>query len=132
MKHLDEVARRKVSGPEGWAVCAWERIGTGNDFVVTGGVPRLLKAGPRKGKPTWRDVPTQKAVVTGAEIEAEKARYEAHTGKCSDCTGKGEVFSSWSAADGIKYRKCQRCDGSGGRPNVGIEPHLPARRNDEQ
>lgn len=115
-------SRRKVAGPEGWEVCAWERIGDGNDLVVTGGVPRLLKTGPRKGKPTWRDVPTQKAVVTGAEIEAEKARYEEQTGKCSDCMGKGEVFANWSAADGVKHRRCKRCDGTGERPNVGGEP----------
>lgn len=117
MSHLDEVARCKVNGPEGWAVFAWERIGDGNDLVVTGGVPRLLKAGPRKGKPTWRDVPTQKAVVTGAEIEAEKARYEADTGKCSDCMGSGQVFASWSQAEGKKYRACGRCGGTGERPN---------------
>lgn len=109
MSHLDEVARRKVNGPEGWVVCAWERIGDGNDLVVTGGVPRMLKAGPRKGKPTWRDVPTQKAVVTKAEIEAEKVRYEADTGKCGDCMGKGEVFASCSVAEGTKYRPCKRC-----------------------
>lgn len=117
MSHMDEVARRKVSGPEGWAVCAWERIGDGNDLVVTGGVPRVLKAGPRKGKPTWRDVPTQNAVVTEAEIEAEKARYEADTGKCGDCYGKGEVFASWDHIEGVKHRKCGRCGGSGERPN---------------
>ena len=121
MSHLNEVARRKVNGAEGWAVCAWERIGDGNDLVVTGGVPRLLKTGPRKGKPTWRDVPTQKAVVTGAEIEAEKARYEADTGKCSDCMGSGQVFASWSQAEGKKCCTCGRCGGTGERPNVGAK-----------
>lgn len=117
MGHLEEVARRKVNGPDGWAVCRWERIGAGNDLVVTGGVPRVLKSGPRKGRLTWRDVPTQKAVVTGAEIEIEKVRYEANTGKCGDCMGNGEVFASWSAAEGIKHRPCMRCGGTGERPN---------------
>jgi hypothetical protein len=106
MSHLDNVARRKVNGPEG------------SDLVVSGGVPRLLKAGPRKGKPTWRDVPTQRAVVTRAELDAEKARYEADTGKCSECMGTGKVLASWSAAEGVKYRPCKRCDGTGERPNV--------------
>lgn len=118
MSHLDNVARRKVNGPEGWAVCAWEVIGEGSDLVVTGGVPRLLKAGPRKGKPTWRDVPTQRAVVTRAELDAEKARYEADTGKCSECMGSGKVLASWSATEGVMYRPCKRCDGTGERPNA--------------
>ena len=118
MNHLDEVARRKVAGPEGWEVCGWERIGTGNDLVVEGGVPRLLKAGPKKGKKTWRDVPVQKAVVTEAELKAEHARYEAETGNCGDCFGKGEVFASWSASEGVKHRPCKRCEGTGKTPNA--------------
>lgn len=111
MSHLDEVAKRKVSGPDGWEVYGWERVGS--DLLVEGGVPRLLKAGPRKGQKTWRDVPVQKAVVTSAELTAEHDRYEAETGKCGDCYGKGEVFASWSATEGTKYRQCQRCGGTG-------------------
>lgn len=114
--HMDEAARRKVGGPEGWQVCAWERIGDGNDLVVEGGVPRLLKSGRHKGKPTWRDVPTQKTVVTGAEIEAEKTRYMAETGKCAECYGKGQVMASWSVVDGVKHRTCRRCNGTGAAP----------------
>ena len=114
--HLDAVARRKVSGPDGWEVCAWERIGDTGDLIVQGGVPRLLKSGPRKGEKTWRDGPVQKAVVTRAELDAEHARYEAETGKCGDCYGRGEVLKSWSAAEGLKHRECKRCAGSGNAP----------------
>lgn len=126
MSHLDTVARRKVSGPDGWEVCGWERIGGGPDLVVEGGVPRLLKAGPRKGDKTWRDVPVQKAVVTREELEAEHARYEVATGKCGDCYGKGEVFASWHHVEGTKYRKCERCGGTGERPNVRAKRLEPA------
>lgn len=122
MSHLDTIARRKVSGPDGWEVCGWERIGGGNDLVVEGGVPRLLKSGPKKGKKTWRDVPVQKAVVTSDELKAEHARYEAETGNCGDCYGKGEVFASWDHVEGTKYRKCERCGGTGERPNVRAKP----------
>ena len=118
MTHMDEVAKRKVSGEDGWEVCGWERIGEGNDFVVEGGVPRMLKAGPRKGKKTWRDVPMQKAVVTGDELRAEHSRYEEETGKCGDCYGKGEVFSSWSVTEGTKMKPCRRCGGIGYRPSA--------------
>jgi hypothetical protein len=117
MSHLDTIAKRKVSGPEGWVVCGWKLIGDGNDLVVEGGVPRLLKAGPNKGSNTWRDVSVQKAVVTGEELKAEHARYEADTGKCGDCYGKGEGFASWHHVEGTKYGKCKRCGGTGKRPN---------------
>lgn len=118
MTHLDAVARRKTGGQEGWEVCAWERIGEGRDLLVKGGVPRELKAGPRKGKTTWRDVPTQKAVVTGDELDAEHARYEAATGNCGDCFGKGKVLRRWSAADGVVMKPCARCGGTGKTPNA--------------
>ena len=119
MNHMDEVARRKVNGPEGWETCGWERIGDGNDFIVNGGVPRMLKAGKRKGQKTWRDSVIERAVVTDAELKAEHARYEAATGKCGDCFGKGEVFASWSAAEGVKHRACKRCAGTGSAPTTG-------------
>jgi hypothetical protein len=32
--------------------------------------------------------------------------------------GTGKVLASWSAAEGVKYRPCKRCDGTGERPNV--------------
>ena len=120
MSHLNAVARRKVSGPEDWEVCGWEKIGAGNDLVVEGGVPRLLKAGAKKGQKTWRDVPVQKAVVTSDELKAEHARYEAETGNCGDCYGKGEVFASWSVTEGTKHRECKRCGGTGKRPTAEV------------
>lgn len=113
MNHMNTIAKRKVSGPEGWEICIWERIGSGDDFVVEGGVPRLLKSGPRKGRNTWRDVPLQKTVVTGDELKAEHAWYEADTGNCGDCFGAGEVFAGWHHVHGTTLRKCKRCDGKG-------------------
>lgn len=116
MDHMNEVARRKVNGPEGWEICGWERLGDGRDFVVEGGVPRLLTRGPRKGHKRW-DGPRLKTVVTGAEIDAEHARYEADTGNCGDCGGTGEVLAGWSAKDGTKLEPCPRCGATGKTPN---------------
>lgn len=115
MDHMNEVARRKVGGPEGWEICIWERIGEGRDMVVSGGVPRLLTRGRRKGQMTW-DNPLQKAVVTAAEIAAEHSRYEAETGNCGDCYGTAEVFARWSAINGTETKPCQRCGSTGKAP----------------
>jgi len=122
MNHMNAVAKRKVGGTEGWEICAWERIGDGRDFVVEGGVPRLLKQGPRKGRKTW-DGPRQKTVVT---IDAEHARYEEETGNCGDCGGTREAFQSWSAKDGVKMKVCSRCAGTGKRPNAKVSGAGPA------
>jgi len=117
MNHMEAVARRKVGGADDWQYCRWERIGEGRDMIVEGGIPRTLKSGPRKGERTWRGQPTQKAVVTGDEIDAEHARYEADTGNCGDCFGSGQVFARWSKANGIEKKTCQRCGGTGAKPS---------------
>lgn len=115
--HMNAVARRKVNGPEGWEYFKWERVGEGADFIVEGAVPRLLKSGPRKGQKTWKGCPSQKTVVTGAEIDDEHARYEAATGNCGTCGGTGEVFASWRHDEGVTMKPGKRCDGEGKAPN---------------
>lgn len=107
--HLYAVAIRK-SGIEGWEPYAWERVG--EDVMLTGGIPRLLTRGPRKGQRTWDGKGTS-VVVTRGEESAEEARYVAETGNCGKCQGDGKVFASWSIADGTKYRECKPCTGTG-------------------
>ncbi len=116
MNHMETVARRKAGGSDAWEFCAWESVGEGG-MIVEGGIPRLLKAGPRKGKKTWRDMPTQKVVVTAAEIDVEHARYEAETGKCGDCFGNGQKFARWSQANGVELKECGPCKGTGVAPS---------------
>lgn len=111
--HVNNVAKNKMNIP-GWEPFAWEVIG--NDGVlVTGGIPRLLKRGPRKGEKTW-DGKGDKIVVVKSEIDAEMQRYERETGKCQDCFGTGRVFAGWSAASGKRTRACKRCAGDGTSP----------------
>lgn len=107
--HMDAVAIRKA-GIEGWEPFAWERVG--EDSLVTGGIPSLLKSGPRKGKKTWRGKGTS-VVVTRAEVDAEAARYSAETGNCAECYGEGQVFASWHHIDGTKYHPCKACGATG-------------------
>lgn len=106
--HMDAVAIRKA-GIEGWEPFKWERAG--EDFIITGGIPRLLKSGPRKGRKTWDGKGTS-VVVTRAEVEAQAAAYAAETGNCPECYGSGEVFKSWHHIDGTKYKTCSKCKGS--------------------
>lgn len=122
MRHLDVVAKRRVGGSEGWEVYHWERIGDGDDLVVEGGVPRLIESGPLKGEMAW-DGPGQQAVVTGGELDAEVKRYEEEMGKCGGCGGTG--VRCWHA--GLRretWRRCVRCNGTGGRPDgAATQPH---------
>lgn len=109
--HMETVAIRKAGIP-GWEPYLYERIG--NDGVLmTGGVPRLLKSGPRKGKKTWDRKGGTKVIVTHSECDAEKAAYIDRTGNCGECFGKGEVTIGWSAADGTKRAACKVCAGTG-------------------
>lgn len=107
--HMDAVAIRKA-GIEGWEPFKFQLVG--EDSLITGGIPRLLKSGPRKGRKTWDGKGTS-VVVTRSEVEAEAARYAAETGNCSKCYGEGKVFKSWNHIEGTKHKECPNCKGSG-------------------
>jgi len=111
--HIESVARRKLAPlPEGWEPWKYERVGP-DATMVTGSVPRILTRGKNKGQKRWPK-PGQAVVVTDAERDAEFARYEAETGVCGKCFGRGEESAGWHYKTGTKYRTCRRCKGSGG------------------
>lgn len=112
IQHMDVVAIAK-SGVEGWEPFKYEMIG--KDSLITGGVPRILTKGPRKGRKTWDGAGTA-VVVTKDEVEAEAARYTAETGNCATCYGEGKVFASWHHIEGTTYRECNVCTGTGKAP----------------
>jgi hypothetical protein len=113
MSHIETVARRKVGGAPEWECFRLERIGAERDTLVEGGIPRTITRGNRRGQKTWKGGSAQKAVVTGAEIDAEHARYELDTGMCGDCFGRGYVCYGWSIEHGSKSKPCPRCFGRG-------------------
>lgn len=77
-------------------------------FRITGGKPRTLKSGPRKGKLTVEPGTSIEVYVTRAEMLAEEQAYEDETGKCRACVD-GKVRRN-SAFVG-----CERCVGTGKR-----------------
>ena len=109
-----EVATRKAS-VKGWQWFASRVVGDAPDaaFIVTGGVPRLLKTGPRKGYPIWDRKAATEVVVTRAEVDAAEAAYEAKTGRCRRCAGSKVHMTKASVEHGVTYSTCWRCKGTG-------------------
>lgn len=108
-----EVATRKAK-TAGWKWCSVRIVGEDRDvFLVVGGVPRVLKSGPRKGQETWDSKSTTEIAVTRAEAEAEAAAYEATTGKCRRCAGSKVHMTASSTTRGVTYSKCWQCGGTG-------------------
>lgn len=113
------VSREKLGMPIEWECYKWEKIGTTDDVLVTGGLPRLITRGPRKGRKTW-DGAGAKVVVTQGEIEAAKLAYEAETNRCHRCGGDGQEWCGWSAAEGNRYKPCTRCNATGVAPSAPV------------
>ena len=112
-RFLFEIATRKARVP-GWQWFASRVVGDGDDaaFIVTGGIPRLLKAGPRKGCQTWDRKVATEVVVTRAEVDAAEAAYEAAIDWCRRCAGS-KVHMVASGENYVKYGQCWRCKGTG-------------------
>jgi hypothetical protein len=112
MPHHTAVGMRKAGSPDGFQFFCWERIGT-DALKLTGCVvTRSYAKGPRKGRPCYNGKRVS-VVVTDAEAEAERTRYELETGQCGECMGSGQVFRSWSVDEGTKTRPCDVCGASG-------------------
>lgn len=109
--HIDKIAQRK-SGIEEWEACSWEKL-DGDDCLVTGGIPRLIKSGKNKGRKTWRDSSITIFCVTKEELSDERKRYEKETGLCSYCFGDGKTIKSWNVKTGTEYKDCNNCNGTG-------------------
>jgi hypothetical protein len=96
---------------EGWKAYKWEDCD--GDSIVTGDIPYgVYRSGPRKDRPRFKG-PGRRVVITKAELQVIATAYEAETGKCWECKGTGQTWAGRSIAEGNKYRKCQRCAGTG-------------------
>jgi hypothetical protein len=114
ISHLAAVAIKK-SGIANWEPYFYEVVGS-DAFLIKGGIPRLLKSGPRKGQKTWDAKSATKLIVTKIEVAAERARYERETGNCSNCFGEGKVTASarMQGTEVIRtYRPCPNCSATG-------------------
>lgn len=115
MHHMDTVAKQKAGGIEGWEPWFYERITGG--LIIKGGVPRLITRGSRKGKKTWDKGSSQTVLVSFDDIDRERQRYEAETGRCGECYGEARVVIA-AGSCGTKYKPCPECNGTGLAPNV--------------
>lgn len=111
LPHWLRALYRKVGIP-GWEAYIWERVGNTYDVICTGCVPNgVYSKGPRKGRPRYKDgTQDGKYVLTSAEVEAERIRWESETGKCGECYGRGEVLAGWNKDEGKRYRPCPKCN----------------------
>lgn len=76
------------------------------------------QAGKRTGQPNWRKATNrQPLIVAWDDWQAAIVAWEQRNGLCSGCVGTGEEFFSWSATDGVTYRQCHDCGGTG-TPNA--------------
>jgi hypothetical protein len=120
MNLLTEHAREMVNAPPEWDAWLLEVLGDvqgPNRMIhVRGGVARPVQRGKRKGQPNWakRDRAMDRdAYFSVEDHEAWLRQWEAKTGKCSKCTGKGQEFAGWNIETGTKMRQCRKCGGTG-------------------
>ena len=106
--------------PDGWRWFNTEFKGESRAtgvFIVKGAVfGEVFKSGKNKGKPNpAKRTDERELVITPAQLDEFKARWEQTNGKCSECYGEGKTVKSISA-EGKTYRDCSRCKATGKAP----------------
>ncbi len=97
--------------PENWYWCRWEALDGGT--VVTGSESTISKSGKR----TWKGKDErQKVIITDADVQDQKDKYESETGNCWKCCGTSEEWAGWNHETGDSWKPCKRCDATGKRP----------------
>jgi hypothetical protein len=120
-----EHAKEKANLPSNWRIYKWQCFPGGGEetiyVAITGAVcEQFFTRGERQGDRKWkaRDKSTERTVnLEVVEHKNWKSEWEKRTGKCSECTGAGQTVASVSVADGVKYRTCFKCKGSGTHNN---------------
>ncbi len=69
---IQAVVERYHKPPAGWAWFRSELLGDGPGyaFLITGGIPRIVSRGPKKGSRTWRGVATNSYVITREQMDS--------------------------------------------------------------
>jgi DnaJ-class molecular chaperone len=79
---------------------------------MQGAPTKLRTRGKLKGKPRFNGTMVT-VIVTDEEVAATKSEYEQSTGYCSECVGSGKELAAWDHKEGVFYRDCRKCNGSG-------------------
>ncbi len=124
MHLFDECAREKLGMPPEWNPYQWEAgppelLNHGGPlyYRITGAVAPLKTRGPCAGKSrNWQkmDKSTKRTIVIPVpDYDAWCAAWSLRTGKCIECTGRGQVMARWNHLTGMEYRSCHVCRGTG-------------------
>jgi DnaJ-class molecular chaperone len=112
---LESHARELLGLPPDWRVYRWTVKGRGVE--VEGAVCNaFITRGKWKGRTNWKkkDLNTLITITIPDALHKQWMReWESRTGLCHNCSGTGEEWAGWSAAEGTKRRPCRPCGASG-------------------
>lgn len=122
-----EYLKERYSLPEGWVWHSFEGIGSEYTHALyKGGVYLHAKQrGKYKGSTDYRrpEPGTERDVVFSEDaFQLWLPGWEARTGLCSTCCGKGQEWTGWSCDKGNSFVDCLRCEATGIAPQPTPNP----------
>ena len=81
-----------------------------SDVLVEVAEFRIVTKGKRKGRRSFFGH-ERRCVLSQADLDAERVRYETESGECADCD-KGQRVTGFTQA-GLTFKPCERCNGTG-------------------
>jgi len=106
---LNLAAMAKLTNPDPtWHWCSWESVNGGQS--VKGSATTEKKSGGMKWLPKSEH---DTVIVSDADLQAQRDKYEAETGNCSECEGTKEQWAGWNHETGHKWKPCTKCGATG-------------------
>ena len=112
---LHELTARRVHNlPPEWQACVYRSLPPWGVELIGAEPIGTIRRGPRKGRPKWPPRNQWRAVViSNKQVNETRRQWEAETGLCSHCGGSGQQVQRVSITEGVSYRTCTACGGTG-------------------
>ena len=130
LKIIESRLRQENALPENFQFYRWAMLPAYTEPIyceLEGAVCPPFVRGPRKGRPNYSKKYDVQTFAVGVQTASDwEQQWSAATGKCIRCMGDKQIASSVSVAEGVKYKACPDCQGTGKAKGEACESLSPS------
>ena len=109
--HVEAAGKRKLGLPDTYTAYRWDMVAMGSRLWFAVKLPKSKRTRP-PFRERWDESTSISVIVTEEEELDEADRYEAETGQCRRCFGRG-LLVRYASIESTTWGSCGSCGGSG-------------------